>query len=256
MQLPSHEKHRRESEDSRKSKRHLMELKVDDVVRCTVKSIEGTTVFLEIESNGIGSMVMSEVAAGRIRNLREYVVPHKKVVCKVLKIAAGGHIELSLRRVTGKEREEAQERYKKEKTFASLLGTLVPNAHAVIAEIRKKYELADFFDKLYEQPELLESFIGKNEARRLTAMLAEKEEREKHAKKTFSLKSSSESGVQDIREVLVVSSVDIRYLGSGKFSITAIGTDFKEANAKIDAALSEIEKRAKEKKAQFEVKEK
>ena len=87
-----------------------MELREDDVVMCTVKEIEGTTVFLEIEGNGTGTMVMSEVAAGRIRNLREYVFPKKKVVCKVFKIANGGHIELSLRRVTGKEREEAQER--------------------------------------------------------------------------------------------------------------------------------------------------
>ena len=63
-----------------------MELKEDEIVMCTVKSIEGTTVFLEIESNGTGSMAMSEVAAGRIRNLREYVFPKKKVVCKILKI--------------------------------------------------------------------------------------------------------------------------------------------------------------------------
>src|SRR3990167_650200 len=109
-----------------------MELREDDVVMCTVKEIEGTTVFLEIEGNGAGSMVMSEVAAGRIRNLREYVFPNKKVVCKVLKIAADKHIELSLRRVTGKEREEAQEKYKKEKTFMSLIGTLVPNTHEVV----------------------------------------------------------------------------------------------------------------------------
>jgi translation initiation factor 2 alpha subunit (eIF-2alpha) len=233
-----------------------MELKVDDIVRCVVKSIEGTTVFLEIEGNGVGSMVMSEVAAGRIRNLREYVVPHKKVVCKVLKISANGHIELSLRRVTGKEREEAQERYKKERTFSSLLGTLVPNAHTVIAKIKEKYDLADFFDQLHAQPSLLGTFIGKSEAQRLAVMLAEKEEREKHAKKIFSLKSSADAGLQDIKATLALSEADIRYLGSGKFSISAIGADFKEANAKIDNALATIAQRAKEKKVHFEVKEK
>lgn len=233
-----------------------MELKEDDIVRCTVKGIEGTTVFLEIEGNGAGSMVMSEVAAGRIRNLREYVFPNKKIVCKVLRIAADGHIELSLRRVTGKEREEARERYKKERTFASLLGTLVPDVHTVIENIKKEYDLADFFDKLRDQPALLETFIKKDEARRLAAMLAEKEEREKHAKREFILKSGAESGLQDIKSILAVPNVDIRYLGSGKFSISAIGADFKEANAKVDVALAEIEKHAKEKKAHFEMKEK
>ena len=44
-----------------------MELKEDDLVMCTVKSIEGTTVFVEIENRQEASM--SEVAAGS-RNLR------------------------------------------------------------------------------------------------------------------------------------------------------------------------------------------
>ena len=55
-----------------------MELREDQVVMCTVKSIEGTTVFLEIEGNGTGSMAMSEVAAGRIRNLRELLAKKEK----------------------------------------------------------------------------------------------------------------------------------------------------------------------------------
>ncbi len=233
-----------------------MELKEDDVVLCTVKSIEGTTVFLEIEGNGVGSMVMSEVAAGRIRNLREYVFPNKKVVCKVLRLAPDGHIELSLRRVTGKEREDAQEKYKKEKTFTSLLGTLVPDTHAVISEIKKKYPLAEFFDKIREQPSLLESFIKKEDALRLSTMLAEKEEREKHAKKIFLLKTAAESGLADIKAILAIPEVDIRYLGSGKFSISSTAANFKEANTKIDTALEHIERHAKEKKAVFELKEK
>lgn len=233
-----------------------MELKEDDVVMCMVKSIEGTTVYLIIEGDGVGSMVMSEVAAGRIRNLREYVFPNKKVICKVLKITSDAHIELSLRRVTGKEREEAQERYKKEKTFMSLLGTLVPNTQEVAMAIKKKYTLAEFFDKIREQPSLLGEFINKEDALRLTTMLAEKEEREKHAKRVFILKTNAETGLDDIKEMLRVLDVDIRYLGSSQFSISATGVDFKEANAKITSALEQIEKRSKEKKAHFEVKEK
>lgn len=231
-----------------------MELKEDDVVMCTVKSIEGTTVFLAIEGNGNGTMVMSEVAAGRIRNLREYVFPNKKIICKVLKISHDGHIELSLRRVTGKEREIAQEKYKKEKTFMSLLGTLVPNTQEIVAAIKKQYELADFFDRIRDQPTLLETFINKSDALRLSTMLAEKEEREKHAKQIFILKTNAESGLEDIQEILALPEVEINYLGSSQFSINASGGDFKEANAKIDTSFEIIEKRAKEKKAHLEVK--
>jgi len=55
-----------------------MEIKEGDLVIATVKKIEGTTVFVEIEDSEIkGSIVFSEIAAGRIRNIREYVVPNK-----------------------------------------------------------------------------------------------------------------------------------------------------------------------------------
>ena len=93
-----------------------IELKEDDIILCIVKRIEGTTVFLDIEDNGNliqGTMIFSEVSPGRIRNIREYVVPNKKVVCKILRIR-DGHPELSLRRVTAKEREFILEIYKKE----------------------------------------------------------------------------------------------------------------------------------------------
>ena len=49
------------------------------LVLCTVKKVEKTTVFVEIEGNGEGSMVFSEVAAGRIRNLRDHISPNKKI---------------------------------------------------------------------------------------------------------------------------------------------------------------------------------
>ena len=51
-----------------------------DVVLCTVTKIEGTSVFVNIEGDGEGSIIVSEIAPGRIRNLRDYVLPNKKIV--------------------------------------------------------------------------------------------------------------------------------------------------------------------------------
>ena len=77
---------------------------------CTVKRVEGTTAFLEIENfPGVqATMIFSEVSPGRIRNIRDFVVPKKKIVCKVLRISDRGNIELSLRRVTQKEKKEVK----------------------------------------------------------------------------------------------------------------------------------------------------
>ena len=47
----------------------MKELKEDGIFLCTVKRIEGTTVFLDIEANGAavqGAMIFAEVSAGRI----------------------------------------------------------------------------------------------------------------------------------------------------------------------------------------------
>src|ERR1041384_2782866 len=104
-----------------------MELKQDELVLCTVKKIEGTTVFVTIEEYGLeGTIVFSEIAAGRIRNIREYAVPNKKIVCKVFKIQPD-HIELSFRRVTGAERDSLIERFRQESTFKTMLKQIVKN---------------------------------------------------------------------------------------------------------------------------------
>ena len=233
-----------------------MALKEDDVVLCTVKSIEGTTVFLEIEGNGTGSLVLSEIAAGRIRNLREYVAPNKKIVCKVLKIV-NGHPQLSLRRVTAKEREEVMQRNQKEKTLMSILKTVSKTPEKLIEKIKKKYELAEFYDKARENASLLIEVFTKAEADSLANIFSEKKEKEKEAKKAITLKSDAPSGLQEIKETLKEGKeVQIKYLGSSKFSIAAKGKDFKEANAKVDAAISQIAQKAKDKKIEFSAEEK
>ena len=60
----------------------ILQLSTTDLVAEIGKEINENPV-LEIEDDGVGSMVLSEVSAGRIRNLRNYVSPGKIVVCKV-----------------------------------------------------------------------------------------------------------------------------------------------------------------------------
>lgn len=232
-----------------------MEIKEQDLVMCKVKSIEGTSIFLKIEGDGEGSMVMSEVAAGRIRNLRAHVAPNKLIVCKVIKITLG-NIQLSLRRVTSKERKIIEEQFKKEKTFASMLKTLASDPEEIIKKIKEKYILINFLEEARSNPKILEEYFSEEQIKKLSALLVEKEEKDKTIKKIFSLKSLFSSAIRDLKEILSFPDLNIRYLGSSKFSISAIAKDFKEAEHKVSSALAEIELRAKNKKAIFEIKEK
>ena len=72
-----------------------------EIVLCTVDKIVGTTVFVKIYDEVDGTIVTSEIAPGRIRNLRNYVVPGKRIVCKILRIS-GNRVNLSLRTLLGK----------------------------------------------------------------------------------------------------------------------------------------------------------
>ncbi len=233
-----------------------MELKEDDVVMCTVKKIEGTTVFVDIEDNGEGSIVLSEVAAGRIRNLRDYVSQGKKIVCKILKIEKG-RIELSLRRVTGKEKEKIKEKYEKERNLLSMLKASVKNPDEILKKIKESQDALEFLEEARSNPQILEKFIPKSEIQAFSKILAEKKEKEKIVKKTISLKSFSQTGINDIKETLQSAmNVEIKYLGSSRFSIASKAKDFKEANQQVQKALEQIKTKVKEKKLIFESEEK
>jgi translation initiation factor 2 alpha subunit (eIF-2alpha) len=232
-----------------------MTVKEDDLVLCTVKSIDGTTIFLEIEGNGQASLAFSEVSPGRIRNIREFINIGKKVVCKVLRIR-GDHIELSLRRVTTKEREKVLDRYTKERTLLAILKPILgEKTPQIIEKISSQYELADFLDSARENPKLIEPFVSKTEAANLEKIFTEKREKEKEIKRTVTIKSTSESGINDIQQVLTTAKADVRYLGSSKFSVIVKEKEFKQANTKIAQILKEMEEKARALKVQFEVKE-
>jgi translation initiation factor 2 alpha subunit (eIF-2alpha) len=235
-----------------------MEIKIDELVLCTVTKIEGTTVFVNIEEYNIpATIVFSEIAAGRIRNIREYVVPNKKIVCKVLKIYSD-HIELSFRRVTGSERDSVTERYKQEKTFKGMLKSVTDNSEKIIKSINEEMPLSEFIQKIKEDNKLLSKFFSKDETEKIKKILSEKKEKEKEAKKTFTLKSDSPSGVKDIKEILKSSEnkIDVAYLGSSQFSVSCKGKDFKEANQSCLLFLEKVKEKAKSKKAFLDIKEK
>jgi translation initiation factor 2 alpha subunit (eIF-2alpha) len=231
-----------------------MNLREDDLVLCTVKRIEKTIVFLEIDGDGQGSMALSEVSPGRIRNIREFVSINKKVVCKILRIK-DDQIELSLRRVSAKERDLVLDKYKKEKTIRAMLEqALKEKTDSVLDKIKEHYDLAEFLDLTRENPKIIEKFVSKSEAEALSKIFIEKKEKEKEIKKKILVRTQEPSGLESIKTVLSTKDADIRYLGSSAFSVNVKGKDFKLANTKMEAILKEMKEKAKQLKVEFEVK--
>ena len=218
-----------------------MDLEEGQVVMCTVEKIVGTTVFVQIEDDGEGTIITSEIAPGRIRNLRDYVVPKKKIVCKVLRIDKGGHVDLSLRRVNSKEKKQVMEIQKKEKSLIATLKTITENSEEIIKKIKEKGGITDFFEEVKTRPEMLEKLMTKEAAEKLLKILNEKKEKEVSVKKEFHLKSEAGDGLTKIKGILPK---EASYIAAGKFALNIKDKNYKDANHRVLEILQDIEKKA------------
>ena len=235
----------------------MEKLDVGDLVLCTVDRIIGTVVFVKIDGNGEGSILISEIAPGRIRNLRDYVVPKKRIVCKVLRIS-GDRIDLSLRRVTQKEKKEVLEQDKQEKSYISILKKILgEQAEKIIEKINKQEKIYDFIEKSRDDSTELENIIGKNESKKLLEIIKAQKHKNIFVKKEFLLSTIKPDGISLIKETLIkIKGIEIKYLSAGRYSMKIEGKDPKTADNQLKEALSEIEKSAKKHGLEFSIKEK
>ena len=218
--------------------------KEGDIILCTVADIVKTTVFVETENGMKGSIVFSEIAPGRIRNIREYVVPKKVIVCKILSIK-DRHLFLSLRRVSGKEKKEMLEEYKKERSFQGVLKKLVgEKGEGIIKEIKQTQSLTEFFDQAKENPKILEKHFNKSQIEQIAKLLVDKKEKEREIKKEFSLSCRQSDGIIRIKKMLSPYE-NIVYLGSSKFQVKNKSSNLKQADSQINQILETIEKHSK-----------
>lgn len=234
-------------------------LEPGDIVLCTVDRIMGTVVFVKIDGNGEGSIIMSEIAPGRIRNLRDYVVPKKRIACKVLRIS-GDRIDLSLRRVTQKEQKEIIEQEHQEKSSKSILKMVLGEtlAEEKMSQILKKEpSLHEFLSQSKEHPKKLDEFFNEEHSKKILEILKAQKQKKAEIKKEILLTSNAEDGIIKIKKTLSgKGNAKIKYISGGKYSIQIEDTNLKKADNSLRQILQEIEKRAKQEGLQFAIKEK
>jgi translation initiation factor 2 subunit 1 len=235
-----------------------------EIVICTVNNIIGTTVFLKIDEYNLeGTMTVSEIAPGRIRNLRDYVSPGRKVVCKVLE-NRNGNIKLSLRRVKPQEKKELLDNISKENSYKALLKTVLGEAESkqILEKINIDYSLIDFFEKIKQNTQILEKYISKEKANQILTIIDSKKEKEKELKTIFKLSSNAPDGVNRVKKIITESCTKNKieenkcntiYLAAGKYNMTIQGEDFKKIKNQINQILTDIEKKAKKEGCEFSI---
>ena len=196
-----------------------------------------------------------EIAPGRIRNIREYAFPGKKIVCKVLEIKPG-HVELSFRRVKVNERNEFNDLYKREKSFSAMFKTILgeKESEAAIKKIKEKEaSIVEFLESSKNKPEMLEEYFSKENAQRIISIIKEKKVKEIVISKKFSLSSKASNGIVLIKNLIssalkeagIDSNSEISYLAAGKYLVKVKDKDLKQADNKIRKMFEILEKLSK-----------
>jgi translation initiation factor 2 subunit 1 len=233
-------------------------MKEEDLVLCTVDKIDGTTVFVKLDSGESGTINTSEIAPGRIRNIRDYVVPKKKIVCKVLRVLKD-HIDLSLRRVTSKEKKEVMDKYKQEHTAKSALHSILKdNVKEVEEKILNDFKsLSEFFTKAKEDDKILPKYIPKEFLEKINRIV-QKKQKDVEIKKKLNLKCLEKEGISQIKKVLKTKNTGtkITYISAGNFQITIKAENYKMAKENMNNLLQELEKNAKQHSCEIEIQEK
>ena len=223
----------------------------EEIVLCKVTQILPNSVFVEIvEYEKEGMVHISEIAPGRIRNLREYVSDGREIVCKVLRInRERGHIDLSLRRVNSTQREEKLEEIKQEIKAETLIKNIAKKlkkpVHELYAEVTSKvfkeysHLYLCFKDIVGDAVNLEKLGLEKVLAQEISIAVLDKFKPQKiQLKGEIRLQTYASAGVDKIKSTLqaierLSSFLNITYLGAGRYKLMLEDTEYKPAEKKL-----------------------
>ncbi|MFQ6050661.1 MAG: translation initiation factor IF-2 subunit alpha [Candidatus Hydrothermarchaeota archaeon] len=234
-----------------------------ELVIATVTRVANFGAFVELDEyeRKSGLIHISEVSSGWVKNIRDHVREGQKVVAQVLNVdPSKGHIDLSLKRITERQRQEKIQEWKREQKaeklleyVANLLGKDLETGYREVG-----YPLMNEYDDLYTALEeiaisgydaFLNLKISKDWKDNLVKIARENIE-PPHVKISGTLKLSSPRprGIDDIKEALIHArdkyndeevNVDIYYVGAPKYKIVITAPDYKIAENSLSSVAKE-----------------
>ncbi|MCX8170614.1 MAG: translation initiation factor IF-2 subunit alpha [Candidatus Bathyarchaeota archaeon] len=240
---------------------------VGELIIATVKEITDYGAYVTLDEYGReGFLHISEISSGWIRNIRDHVREGEKVVLKVLRVdPSRNQIDLSLRRVTQREKREKILLWKRSRKAESLLRSA---AQKLNMSLEKLYDVisdpfrrnfSDIYDGLEAAARegegvLVKAGLPKGVAEVLAAIAREKiKVTTVKVRGTLNLTCIKPDGVLRIKEAMLKakeagstskSSVNIYVIAPPKYQVEVIAKDYKEANVILkkvaDTAISVI----------------
>lgn len=235
---------------------------VGDLTIATVRQVVDYGAYVKLdEYEGIEGLVhISEVSTTWVKNIREHVREGQKLVLKVLRVdRQRGQVDLSLRRVTGREKTDKMLEWKRSKKAESIIKSAGERLKADPETIEKIRLL--LYEKLENPYEAFQDAVEEGEevftklgvapewATALTEVSKSKIKLEKASlTATIELTCKTREGVEAIRAALSSAKkvkkprgagVRIYAIGAPRYRIEATTREYSEAEALLNSAVDE-----------------
>lgn len=232
---------------------------VGDYVVCNVTNVTDFGAYVELEEfkEREGFIHISEIKAGWVKYVRDYIREGQKVVCKVLNIDRNrGHIDLSLKDVNEHQKRTKIQLWKNEQKAEKWIQIAAETAgfdekmveglyYDFVSEFGSAYTAFEeaaiagesAFEKMSINPKMIEAVV--NVAR-------------ENIKDAFveiagyiDLTTTAPEGIEDIRESLKAAAdsvddnevrIEVTYVGSPRYRIKVVAPDYKKAEAVLKKA--------------------
>ena len=222
-----------------------------DLVMATMENVTDYGAYVKLDEYGKkGLLHVSEISSSWIRNIHDFVRGGQKVVLKVLRVdPEKGHIDLSLRRVTKREKIEKVMSWKKERKAEALIRSVAEKTGLSEDEIYEKagtpmeneYGLYEGFEKSVREGAEVLTKLGVPEE--LANAIVEVGQERIHVpmvkvKGTVELRCMKPNGVKIIKEAFVnakkaekLGNTKVRFyvIAAPKYSVEVLAEDYKHA---------------------------
>lgn len=236
---------------------------VGDLVVATVNKVEDYGAYVKLdEYAGIEGLVhISEISTTWVRNIRDHAREGQKLVLKVLRVnPQRNQIDLSLRRVTGREKSEKMLEWKKERKAEAILKSAAEklkkpedDAETIKDTILEKF--GGLYDPLEEAidegPEaLVKAGLSEEWAQAIVEVSKSKIKLERSkVRGTIAVTCHKPGGLEIIRQTLLGakkvrrprgSEIKIYTVGSPKYRVEIEASSFESAEKALNSVMDDI----------------
>jgi len=233
-----------------------------ELVIATIEKVMDYGAYANLEEyNRQGLLHISEISSGRVRKIRDYVREKQKMVLKVIRVnVEKGQINLSLRRVTKRERIEKNKSWKRNRKGEALLNEVAEKVGLPVHEVyqkaglilEQKYGLYEGFEEVVKEGiEILTKLDISEDLAKVIAQVAEDRIKIKmvKVKGVIEVRCSKPNGVKCIQDAFIDAGkshrakdakIEFYVIATPKYSVEVSADNWKRAEELFEKVCKSV----------------